>query len=57
MMPLKNQTEPNFASYAKLCGGFGVRVKTAQELGSAIQKALEYDGPAIVEIMSDTILI
>jgi len=48
---------PNFASYAKLCGGFGIRVKTAQELGNAMQKALEYDGPAIVEIMSDTVLI
>ena len=48
---------PNFASYAKLCGGFGIRVKTAQELGGAMQKALDYDGPAIVEIMSDAVLI
>ena len=48
---------PNFASYAKLCGGFGVRVKTADELEGAIQNALDFDGPAIVEIMSDTELI
>ena len=48
---------PNFSSYAKLCGGFGVRVKTADDLEGAMQNALNFDGPAIVEIMSDTELI
>jgi hypothetical protein len=48
---------PNFASYAKLCGGFGARVKTADDLEAAIQHALDFDGPGIVEIMSDTELI
>jgi pyruvate oxidase len=48
---------PNFASYAKLCGGYGVRVKSAKELEDAMQRALDFDGPAIVEIMSDTELI
>jgi len=48
---------PNFASYAKLCGGYGVRVKSAEELEDAMQRALDFDGPAIVEIMSDTELI
>ncbi len=48
---------PNFASYAKLCKGFGIRVNKAQDLESAMQQALEYSGPAIVEIMSDVELI
>ena len=48
---------PNFSSYAKLCGGFGVRAKTADDLEGAMQNALNFDGPAIVEIMSDTELI
>jgi len=48
---------PNFASYAKLCGGFGVRVKTADALRAAIQQGLDYEGPAIVEVVSDVELI
>ena len=48
---------PNFASYAKLCGGFGIRVKTADQLHDAITAGLDYEGPAIVEIMSDMELV
>jgi pyruvate oxidase len=48
---------PNFASYAKLCKGFGIRVNAPDELESAMQQALGYDGPAIVEVMSDVELI
>ena len=48
---------PNFASYAKLCRGFGIRVKQADELEGAMQQALNYQGPAIVEIMSDVDLV
>lgn len=44
---------PNFAEYAKLCGGFGVRVFEADTLDEAIVEAIAYDGPALVEIMSD----
>ena len=44
---------PNFAEFAKLCGGFGVRVKRADQLEKAIGDALAYDGPALVEIISD----
>ena len=50
-------SNPNFSSYAKLCGGFGVRVKTADELRQAIQQGLDYEGPAIVEVMADVELI
>jgi thiamine pyrophosphate-dependent acetolactate synthase large subunit-like protein len=48
---------PNFATYAKLCKGFGIRVKSAAELPEAMREALAHDGPAIVEIMSDPELV
>ena len=48
---------PNFADYAKLCGGHGVRVTEAGELDDAIAAALAHDGPALVEIMADAELI
>jgi pyruvate oxidase len=44
---------PNFAEYAKLCGGFGVRVTKPDEMVDAIQAGLDADGPAIVEILTD----
>jgi thiamine pyrophosphate-dependent acetolactate synthase large subunit-like protein/nitrite reductase/ring-hydroxylating ferredoxin subunit len=47
---LKN---PNFAEYATLCGGHGVPVARAEELDQAITDALAFEGPALVEIMSD----
>jgi len=48
---------PSFAEFAKICGGKGIRVTKAGELEAAIKAALEYDGPAIVEIMSDAQLV
>ncbi len=48
---------PNFASYAKLCGGYGVRVKHSDELEVAITRALDFEGPSIVEILADGDLI
>ena len=44
---------PNFAEYAKLCGGYGVRVTQVEELDQAISDAIAHEGPALVEIMSD----
>ncbi|MBN2291268.1 MAG: Rieske 2Fe-2S domain-containing protein [Pirellulales bacterium] len=44
---------PNFAEFAELCGGYGVRVTRADELDEAITAALEHKGPALVEIMAD----
>lgn len=48
---------PDFFEYAQNCGGFGVRVEHAAELDQAIKDALAYDGPALVEIISDAELI
>jgi len=48
---------PNFASYAELCGALGIRVEDGTELDDALGRALDHDGPALVEIMSDPELI
>ena len=48
---------PSFASFAKLCGGHGKRVTEADALKDAIVEALQYEGPALVEVMTDADLI
>lgn len=48
---------PSFAAFARLCGGHGAKVTDASELDAAIQAALAFKGPALVEIMSDMELI
>ncbi len=48
---------PNFATYAKLCGGKGMRVTKAEQLETALADAIAHSGPALVEIMSDPDLI
>jgi thiamine pyrophosphate-dependent acetolactate synthase large subunit-like protein/nitrite reductase/ring-hydroxylating ferredoxin subunit len=44
---------PNFAEFAKLCGGHGFRVANPAEMAEAIQAGLTCGGPAIVEILTD----
>ncbi len=44
---------PDFAEYAKLCGGYGFRATTPDEVGPAIEAGLTATGPAIVEILTD----
>jgi thiamine pyrophosphate-dependent acetolactate synthase large subunit-like protein len=48
---------PNFAQYAGICGAKGIRVKDLSELGGAVTAALDHEGPALVEIVSDPDLI
>ena len=48
---------PSFAAYAKLCGGRGVRVTRADQLGGAFAEALAHAGPSLVEIITDPDLI
>jgi thiamine pyrophosphate-dependent acetolactate synthase large subunit-like protein/nitrite reductase/ring-hydroxylating ferredoxin subunit len=50
---LKN---PDFSKYAELCGAFGIRVTKKEELEGAMKKAFEHVGPAIVEIITDSLL-
>jgi pyruvate oxidase len=52
-----NLHNPGFAEFAKLCGGQGFRVTKAQQIESALRDALAYDGPALVEIITDAELI
>ncbi len=49
-------SNPGFAEYATLCGGLGIKVTKNEELKKAVLIALAYDGPSIVEIMSDPLL-
>jgi thiamine pyrophosphate-dependent acetolactate synthase large subunit-like protein/nitrite reductase/ring-hydroxylating ferredoxin subunit/CDGSH-type Zn-finger protein len=51
---LKN---PDFAAYAKSCGGLGLRVDSAEGLREAMQRVLAYDGPALLEVIADVELI
>ncbi len=48
---------PNFAGFARSCGGHGDRVKEAGELDKALQEALTQKGPALVEILTDAELV
>ena len=47
----------NFAGFARACGGHGKRVTKIEQLESALKEALTYNGPSIVEIISDVDLI
>jgi len=48
---------PNFATYAKLCGGKGIRVTKVEQIEAALHEALNHAGPALVEVMTDAELI
>ena len=54
------QTEvrnPSFAAFAELCGAHGVRVDDAADLDAALEGALAVDGPALVEVVTDVLLV
>ncbi len=48
---------PSFADYAELCGGKGFKVDDSSQLESALNEALAYPGPALVEVITDADLI
>ncbi|MEL7207088.1 MAG: thiamine pyrophosphate-dependent enzyme, partial [Actinomycetota bacterium] len=48
---------PDFAAFAELCGGMGRRVTELGDLHDAIGAALAHDGPALVEIVTDALLL
>jgi thiamine pyrophosphate-dependent acetolactate synthase large subunit-like protein/nitrite reductase/ring-hydroxylating ferredoxin subunit len=48
---------PSFAEYATSCGALGIRVTDRSELDDALQRALDHDGPALVEVITDVELI
>ncbi len=48
---------PDFSEYAKNCGGLGIQVTDEHQINEAIRTALDYDGPSLVEVITDTELI
>lgn len=44
---------PNFADFAKSCGGDGFRVESPEELDGAIEQALSSNRPALVDVVVD----
>lgn len=48
---------PDFRAFAENCGLLGIRVERAEELAGALRQALDHDGPALVEVMTDVELI
>jgi thiamine pyrophosphate-dependent acetolactate synthase large subunit-like protein len=48
---------PEFAAYAQLCGAYGARVTERGQLDDALSVAFAYDGPALVEVITDPDLI
>ncbi len=48
---------PDFAEFALLCGAHGQRVTSADTLDAAVEEALAYPGPSLVEIVTDNLLV
>jgi len=44
---------PDFASYARECGGTGINVKDPDKLRTAVSEALDTEGPVLVDIETD----
>ena len=48
---------PDFAAFAELCGARGIRVTDPAELDTAIAEALAHRGPALVDVVTDALLV
>ena len=48
---------PSFAAYAENCGVMGMRVEHLEGVRPAIAQAIAHDGPALVEVITDPILL
>jgi pyruvate dehydrogenase (quinone) len=44
---------PDYAAWARGCGGFGVQVSKPGDLPGALQEALAHPGPALVDVAVD----
>ncbi len=45
--------QPDFAAWARGCGGYGVHVEKPRELAGALRAALAHPGPALVDVAVD----
>jgi len=43
----------NFAFWADACGALGLRVEAATQLEEAVGRALDHDGPVLVDVLVD----
>ncbi len=50
-------TNPSFATYAESCGAKGIKVTDPAQLDAAFQEGFAHNGPCIVEVMADAMLI
>ncbi len=50
-------SNPEFAEFANGCGGLGLKVTDSDSLKPAMQKLMEHDGPALMEVIADVNLI
>jgi pyruvate oxidase len=48
---------PDFAAFAELCGAKGIRVTDVADLDAALVEALAHPGPALVDIVTDALLV
>ena len=48
---------PDFASFAGLCGAHGSRIDDPNLLEEAVRAAVDYPGPAVVEVVADPLLM
>ncbi len=48
---------PDFAKFAQLCGAKGIRVEVLEDLDAAIAEALAHQGPALIDVVTDALLI
>jgi pyruvate dehydrogenase (quinone) len=48
-----NSVAANFALWADACGALGLRVEAATELEEAVGRALQHDGPVLVDVLVD----
>ena len=50
-------SNPSFAAYADLCGALGIPVRERDELDGALERAFAHDGPSLVEVFTDSLLV
>jgi len=50
-------SNPSFAAYAESCGAKGIRVTETSALDAALAEGLAHEGPCVVEIVADALLI
>lgn len=48
---------PNFSKYAENCGALGIRITEKNELSAALKRLFAHDGPAMLEIITDSELV